>query len=1666
MRWNGADESRPRQDAAVADGGVFASRLTAGVGLFAVLVGIFVLIAWQCMAHPDFRVWATLVSARPNTAVGLIAAGLALLLLTRRTGRKFVFSIAGVLAVVPLFIGGLTMAEYAGATSINIDELIIPVESILVEAADGAGTGGPATGAQPPDAPAEEGTSFDDERIRAPIDVSGGQEALDDREPIPPGRVPSLSAASLVMIGLGLLLLQVSPGASQLLAVASLWLGLLATLGHLFGVENLSGWGTPAEVAPEAAVTFILLSLGLLLARPRTGPVAVLTAADAGGVTARRLLPPVMAVLVLSGVLVIYGEQHAWFEMRFGIASMVLSSIVILTGLIWLSAERLGEIDSERRIAEQKTAEQRDWLATTLASIADAVVTTDRDGRITFLNRAAEQLTGCVRDQAQGRPLVEVVPLLDERSLTPLPDPMSAVMAPQFRGTEEHALLKRCDEGEVTISYTISPLRRHSERSIHGAVLVFRDVGKERRAQTALRDSEARFRSILDNTQSAVFAKDRDGRYLIANRHLARIFGWGDPSFPLGKTDLDLYPQPMAETYRANDLQVLETDAPHEFEEVIETDDRREYYLVQKFPLRDAAGVTYGVCGIANDITRRKQSEMILARHARQQRAVARLGRVALIERDLQQVLDRCVETVAAVLDNEFCKVLEHLPEQGRLLLRAGTGWQDGLVGKATVGADRESHSGFTLRSNEPVIVEDLAQETRFRNSALLEEHGVVSGISCIIPGPDAQAWGVLGTHTRRRCEYTIDDVNFLQTVAHIIASALQRGTVEEALRHSEQQLRFTLEAARVGTWDWDVRTGRVHWSENLEEIHGMPPGSFGGTLQEVLEEVFPPDREQVQEAIERALRAGGEYITTYRYTRADGSLGWLQSQGRAMFDEDGQPLRMAGLCMDVTQQRRTHELTSLLAEAGAHLGQSYEYEASLQIVADLLVPAFGDWCAIDLLDDEGQLQSVAIVHSDPQQESVARDLRRRYPPRRDDAQGAMDVIRTGRSELVHEVTGQLLETSAQDDEHLRLLQKLDLQSALVVPMMAHGRALGVLTLASSTAGRRYTRDDLGPVEELAIRCALAVDNARLYEAAQQEIKQRQLTEQLLARAHDAAAAANAAKSEFVANMSHEIRTPMTAILGYTEILGTHLEDPDDLQCVETIRRNGQFLLEIVNDILDLSKIEAGKLEVDTQRLHPDQLIADVLSLMEVRAREKRLALTAEFEGPLPQTIESDPTRLRQILINLLGNAIKFTETGRVTLAAALLDDRRLLKITVSDTGIGMSAEQMSRLFEPFSQADTSVARNYGGTGLGLSICRRLAEMLGGEISVESELGRGSTFSVTVATGDLTGVPLVDPQETVTLDVPEPQPQNITLSCRVLIVDDRQEIRFLAEHFVHDAGGEVITANNGQEALEKVRQSQTAGEQVDLVLMDIQMPVMDGYQAATLLREEGFKGPLIALTANAMQGDRERCLQAGFDDHTSKPLNGPQLISMIARYTSADPDGMSCPRPDSVEEPPPGSFEQHTDAVTKTGADGECDQRTPRSASGIDGAESEADGCRVLFVDDSEDLCRMMQMLLQSRGHQVRVAKNGQKALEIAVEFEPEVVLLDLTLPDMSGCDVAARLSELPQTRDSVLIAVSGDAQPETIKRVRQSGFHHHVLKPVDVDKLENLFPICSQPLP
>jgi len=423
----------------------------------------------------------------------------------------------------------------------------------------------------------------------------------------------------------------------------------------------------------------------------------------------------------------------------------------------------------------------------------------------------------------------------------------------------------------------------------------------------------------------------------------------------------------------------------------------------------------------------------------------------------------------------------------------------------------------------------------------------------------------------------------------------------------------------------------------------------------------------------------------------------------------------------------------------------------------------------------------------------------------------------------------------------------------------------------------------------------------RSYDGLEERVRARTAE---LERAMREAEAANRAKSDFLANMSHEIRTPMSSILGYAELMLTpDSSQSDRLDYVQTIRRNGEHLLQVINDILDLSKIEAGRFEIEAVACEPTQIVADVASLMRLRAEEKGLDFRVEFQSQMPERIVSDPTRLRQVLLNLVGNAIKFTERGSVRLRVALeeADGEPSLRFDVVDTGIGITDQQLSKLFRPFTQGDETMSRRFGGTGLGLAISKRLAELMEGSLSAASVPGEGSTFTLRVPTGPLEGVTMVEePTEAVlwavatspdgasaAADTPgadvaieptfvaEPDGQR---KASILLAEDGPDNQRLISTLLRKAGFAVTVAENGELAVNLALHAEPA---YDLILMDMQMPVLDGYGATSRLRRRGYRGTVVALTAHAMAGDREKCLSAGCDDYLVKPIRRDDLIEAV-----------------------------------------------------------------------------------------------------------------------------------------------------------------------------------------
>ncbi|MGA2060233.1 MAG: ATP-binding protein [Thermoguttaceae bacterium] len=434
-----------------------------------------------------------------------------------------------------------------------------------------------------------------------------------------------------------------------------------------------------------------------------------------------------------------------------------------------------------------------------------------------------------------------------------------------------------------------------------------------------------------------------------------------------------------------------------------------------------------------------------------------------------------------------------------------------------------------------------------------------------------------------------------------------------------------------------------------------------------------------------------------------------------------------------------------------------------------------------------------------------------------------------------------------------------------------NGKPIGVLA-----AFAKYPISE----EDDAFLCNLAETTSKVIRDAEVQAELREKTKQALL--------ASRAKSEFLANMSHEIRTPMTSILGYMDLLmDDSLSAADRKTFLTTMRCNAEHLLQLINDILDLSKIESGKMEMDLGPCHLPSMVADVAGMMRPRAEERKSTLEIRYTGQLPETIRTDGARLRQVIVNLVGNAVKFTENGSIRIGVLFLPqwrpDQSAVSMEVTDTGIGIRQEAMTHLFEPFTQAERSTNWKYGGTGLGLAISRQIVTALGGELSVQSLPGEGSTFTVTIPTGDLSGVNLLEsPGEIICENEAGTRwtpGAGVLRGVKILLAEDSIDIQKLVRAVLGKAGAEVEVAENGRLAIERAETGI-----FDVMLMDMNMPEMDGYEATRRLRDRGYQRPILALTANAMSGDCEHCLEAGCDAHLAKPIDRKHLIETVAQY--------------------------------------------------------------------------------------------------------------------------------------------------------------------------------------
>ena len=571
---------------------------------------------------------------------------------------------------------------------------------------------------------------------------------------------------------------------------------------------------------------------------------------------------------------------------------------------------------------------------------------------------------------------------------------------------------------------------------------------------------------------------------------------------------------------------------------------------------------------------------------------------------------------------------------------------------------------------------------------------------------------------------------------------------------------------------------------------------------------------------------------------------------------------------------------------------------------------------------------------------------------------------------------------------------------------LAAAIVVAVFTLGMAIVARRA---HLTLVDHLQVTARLAVSE----EAAKR-------AEGVMREARDLAERVARARSAFLANMSHEIRTPMNAVLGFVElILDTELTQ-EQRRALELVRSSSEALLMILNDILDYSKIEADHLELEAIPFDVSKVVHATASLLAVRARERHLELLAEVTPEVPRAVRGDPTRLRQVLMNLIGNAIKFTEQGEVVVSvttALAADDVVQLRFAIRDTGIGIAPEHLGSVFREFTQADSTMTRRYGGTGLGLAISQRLVRLMGGEITVTSEVGRGSEFSFTLP---------------FSAEVAAPRAAGLATlgGRRMLIVDDNQTNRRILRDMLATEGIKVDEASTAGEGLEAIREAAKKRAPYDLAILDVQMPDMDGFQLATAVRaDRGLaRTRLLMLTSAGQRGDGERCRELGIRGYLTKPMSRADLLEALGTVL-AGPE----------ETTTPEVVTRHTIAESRRAV-------------------------RVLLAEDNPVNQQVAVAMLVKRGHEVHVAANGREAVDAITQREYDVVLMDIQMPEMDGFEATHAIRALPKGKDLPIIGLTAHALSGERERCLSHGMTDYLAKPFKAHELFALVEGTAEP--
>jgi PAS domain S-box-containing protein len=867
---------------------------------------------------------------------------------------------------------------------------------------------------------------------------------------------------------------------------------------------------------------------------------------------------------------------------------------------------------------------------------------------------------------------------------------------------------------------------------------------------------------------------------------------------------------------------------------------------------------------------------------------------------------------------------------------------------------------GRVWTSRQPAWIADVVRDDNFPRAARAAHCGLHDGFGFPVLTTGGAVAGVFEFFSRRICR---PDQELLATLAAMggqVGQFIERKAMEEELREARERFEVAMRGSGDGLWDWDVRTNAVYFSPRWKEMLGYADDEIVHDYSEWENRVHPEDRPRALATIRAYFDDPGAeaYVLEHRLRHKDGSYRWILARGVALRDAAGKPYRMAGSHTDITPRRQ--------------MEQRLRDEEALyhSLVETLPLNIFRK-------DREGRFtfgnrrflralgKTLDQVCGKTDFDFYPRELAQKY---------RTDDIRVMTTEELFEAT----------EEHVR----------------ADGEKIYVQVLKT-------------PVYD-------AEERVVGTQAIFWDVTDKKRAEEALHRAREAAEAASRAKSTFLANMSHEIRTPMGAVIGMTELVLDTPLTAEQRDYLEIVRKSADALLGVINDILDFSKIEAEKMDLDRMSFHLRELLGDALSTLALRAHQKGLELAGRIAPDVPDAVVGDPNRLRQVIVNLVGNAVKFTQKGEIVVDVSLLPcplssardkgpETVMLHFAVRDTGIGIPPDKQRMIFDPFSQVDTGTTRRYDGTGLGLAISSRLVAMMGGHMTVESEPGRGSTFRFEVVLEAAVGPP------------PRPVDPERVRGLSALVVDDNATNRRILEETLSGWEMRPTCVESGELALEVLGQAQRAGQPFRLVLLDAQMPGMDGFMLAERIKQrpELSVATVMMLSSAGQPGSMARRRELGITTHLTKPVKQADLWK----------------------------------AILVALGEGEGERGEPRSAAG---SRAEGAPLHILLAEDNPFNQKLALGLLGKAGHTVEVVNNGAEAVAALEREAFDLVLMDVQMPEMDGfqATAAVRKSEVASGRHMPILAMTAYAMKGDRERCLAAGMDGYVSKPIRAREL------------